>query len=73
MAADGPVYLRWRSERRAPEEERFEDADKALDAIEARWTSLQHQAPQLLDARRILMLTTAEIAAIVAEDLAGEG
>lgn len=70
MAVDGPVYLRWRAGRPAAEEERFETADDALDAIEARWSSLQHQAPQLLDGRRILMLSTAELAAVVAEGLA---
>jgi hypothetical protein len=70
MDVDGPVYLRWRAGRPAPEEERFETADDALDAIEARWSSLQHQVPQLLDARRILMLSTAELAAVVAEGLA---
>ena len=69
MAAEGPVYLRWRAGRPAPTEERFETADDALDAIEARWSSLQHQAPQLLDARRILMLSTAELAEAVAESL----
>lgn len=70
MAVDGPVYLRWRAGRPAPEEERFETADEALDAVEARWSSLQHHVPQLLDARRILMLSTAELAAVVAESLA---
>jgi hypothetical protein len=62
--------LRWRAGRPAPEEERFETADDALDAVEARWMSLQHQAPQLLDARRVLLLSTAELAGIVAESLA---
>jgi hypothetical protein len=69
MAAEGPVYLRWRAGRPAPIEERFETPDDALDAIEVRWSSLQHQAPQLLDARRILMLSTAELADAVAESL----
>lgn len=73
MTMHGPVFLRWRAGRPAPEEERFETADDALDAVEARWTSLQHQAPQLLDARRVLLLSTAELAAIVAEDLADGG
>jgi hypothetical protein len=40
MAAEGPVYLRWRAGRPAPMEERFETTDDALDAIEARWSSL---------------------------------
>lgn len=73
MAANGPVYLRWRAGRPAAEEERFASADEALDAVVARWESLQHQAPQLLDARRSLMLTTEEVTAIVTEELAGEG
>lgn len=73
MATEGPVYLRWRAGRPAPEEERFATADDALDAAGARWASLQHQAPQLLDARRVLLLSTAELAAIVAEDLADTG
>jgi hypothetical protein len=61
--------LRWRAGRPASIEERFETADDALDAVEARWPSLQHQAPQLLDARRILMLSTAELADAVADSL----
>lgn len=73
MAADGPVYLRWREGRPIPAEERFESADAALDAVVARWATLQHQAPQLLDARRILMLSTDEIASIANEELAGGG
>lgn len=70
MTAEGPVYLRWRAGRPLPEEERFETADGALDAVEARWETLRHQAPQLLDARRVLLLSTGELAAVVAEDLA---
>ncbi|MDO9711128.1 hypothetical protein [Paracraurococcus lichenis] len=71
MSVQGPVYLRWRAGRPLPEEERFETADDALDAVEARWESLQHQAPQLLDARRVLLLSTAELAAVVAESQEG--
>lgn len=73
MTTHGPVFLRWRAGRPAPEEERFETADDALDAAGARWESLQHQAPQLLDARRVLLLSTDELAAVVAEDLADGG
>lgn len=62
MSGTGPVYLRWREERPIPKEERFETLDAALDAVEARWETLQHQAPQILDARRILLLSTAELA-----------
>lgn len=69
MALDGPVYLRWRAGRPVAEEECFASTDGALDAVVARWSSLQHQVPQLLDARRILMLSTAELADIVTEEL----
>jgi hypothetical protein len=71
MAADNSVYLRWRAGRPAPAEERFATADDALDAVVARWATLQHQAPQLMDGQRRLMLTTAELLTIVAEELAG--
>ena len=72
MSLQGPVYLRWRAGRPLPEEARFETLDAALDAVEARWAELQHQAPQLLDARRILLLSTAELAAMAEEqDAAG--
>ncbi len=67
MSTTGPVYLRWREDRPIPKEERFEDLDAALDAVEARWDTLQHQAPQILDARRILMLSTAELAGMAEE------
>ena len=68
MSEQGPVYLRWRAGRPLPEEERFETLDAALDAVEARWAELQAQAPQLLDARRILLLSTAELAAMAEEE-----
>jgi hypothetical protein len=67
MSVQGPVHLRWRAGRPLPEEERFETLDAALDAVEARWAELQHQAPQLLDARRILLLSTAELVAMAEE------
>lgn len=70
MAADNSVYLRWREGRPAPIEERFATADEALDAVVARWATLQHQSPQLMDGRRRLMLTTAELVTIVDEELA---
>lgn len=58
----GPVYLRWREgTSKAPEVEQFATLDEALDAIEARWDTLKDQVPQVLDARRVLMLSTAEI------------
>ncbi|NOG71790.1 hypothetical protein [Roseicella sp. DB1501] len=68
MAAEGPVYLRWRAGRPAPEEERFDTLDAALDAVEARWESLQHQAPQILDTRRLLLLSTSELLEMAAEE-----
>ena len=71
MADQGPIYLRWRAGRPMPEQEQFETLDAALDAAEARWETLQHQAAQILDARRVLVLSTAELAAIVVESLAG--
>ncbi len=61
MSVQGPVYLRWRAGRPRPEEERFDTLDAALDAVEARWAALQHQAPQILDARRVLLHSTAEL------------
>ncbi|TDH59469.1 hypothetical protein E2C06_27250 [Dankookia rubra] len=73
MSLQGPVYLRWRAGRPLPEEARFETLDAALDAVEARWDELQHQAPQLLDARRILLLSTAELAAMAEEEAPSGG
>jgi hypothetical protein len=62
MSQTGPVYLRWRAAAApAPEVERFADLDTALDAVEARWTALRDQAPQILDARKVLLLSTEEL------------
>lgn len=62
MSGTGPVYLRWRTAgATAPELERFDDLDTALDAVEARWLALRDQAPQILDARRVLLLTTEQL------------
>lgn len=71
MTAQGPVTLRWNSGRPKPEEERFDDVDAALDAAVARWETLKDQAPQILDARRVLMLSTTEITEIAVEERAG--
>ena len=63
MSQTGPVYLRWRPDGTpAPEVERFDDLDAALDAVEARWPALRAQAPAILDARKVLLLSTAELA-----------
>lgn len=63
MSQTSPVYLRWRPEGTpAPEVERFDDLDAALDAVEARWATLRVQAPAILDARKVLLLSTAELA-----------
>lgn len=65
----GPVHLRWRDSGAAPQTEEFPDLDAALDAVEERWETLRHQAPQILDARRILLITTEQLeAAMVEED-----
>jgi hypothetical protein len=62
MDQQGPVFLRWRpAAAPAPELERFEDLDTALDALEARWAELRDLAPQVLDARRVLLLSTDEL------------
>ena len=73
MSPQGPVYLRWRAGRPRPEEERFDTLDAALDAVEARWAALQHQAPQVLDARRVLLFSTAELMGMWEEAEAAEG
>jgi hypothetical protein len=75
MSDTGPFYLRWRKPGSAkPELEPFDDLDAALDAVEARWETLQHQAPQILDARKILLISTDQLkAAMVEEDEAPDG
>jgi hypothetical protein len=57
--SQGPFYLRFRVENAPkPEIESFADLDAALDAVEARWATLRDQAPQILDARKVLVLST---------------
>ncbi len=73
MSVQGPVYLRWRAGRPRAEEERFDTLDAALDAVEARWAALRHRAPQILDGRRILLLSTAELTGMWEEAEAAEG
>jgi hypothetical protein len=68
MTNQGPVHLRWRASGAAPETETFADLDAALDAVEERWEELQHQAPQILDHRRILLISTEQLKAAIIED-----
>jgi hypothetical protein len=71
MSDTGPVYLRWRPAGggAAPEVEQFATLDAALDAVEARWESLQAEAPQILDARRVLLISTSDLLGMMeAED-----
>lgn len=73
MTTQGPVHLRWRSAGAAPETETFPDLDAALDAVEDRWESLQHQAPQILDHRRILLISTEQLKAAMVEEEEEDG
>lgn len=59
--AQGPYHLRYRAGGPAPVVESFADLDAALDAVEARWEVLRHQAVQVLDPRKLLLLSTAEL------------
>ena len=63
MTTHAPVHLRWRSAGAAPGSKTVPD----LDAVEARWETLQHQAPQMLDARRILLISTKQLKAAMVE------
>ncbi len=73
MTNPGPYYLRWNAGRPKPEEEAFPDLDAALDAVEARWETLQHQVPQIYDRRRVLAITTAELLAMAEDEAEGQG
>jgi len=68
MSQTGPVYLRWRENGPAPSEEKFADLDAALDAVEARWEELQHQAPQILSAHRVLLISTEDLRQAMVEE-----
>ncbi|MCX8135145.1 MAG: hypothetical protein N3D18_14435 [Roseococcus sp.] len=57
----GPYHLRYRTGAPAPVIESFATLDEALDAVEARWETLRQQAVQVLDPRRILLFSTAEL------------
>lgn len=71
MTDQGPVYLRWRTGRLMPAEERFDTLDAALDVVDARWATLRQLSPQILDARRVLLLSTTELVAMSDEEAAG--
>lgn len=68
MSDTGPVYLRTRQGGPAPTLEQFGSLDEALDAVEARWETLQHQVPQILDARRVLLVSTEDLMRMMAEE-----
>jgi hypothetical protein len=68
MGGNGPVYLRSRQAGPAPTLEQFPTLDAALDALEARWETLQHQVPQILDARKVLLVSTEDLQRMMAEE-----
>jgi hypothetical protein len=68
MTTQGPVHLRWRDSGAAPQTETFTDLDAALDAVEERWETLQHQAPQILDHRKILLISTDQLKDAMVEE-----
>lgn len=62
MSGTGPFFLRWRPDGAVkPLLEQFATLDDALDAAESRWETLRNQAPQLLDGRQVLIVTTEEM------------
>jgi hypothetical protein len=67
----GPVWLRRRGGGAEPLLESFPDLDAAVDAVVARWDELEHQAPQLLDGRKVLLASTEELRGIAEEERAG--
>jgi hypothetical protein len=73
MSGTGPFYLRSRAGGPAPTTEPFPTLDDALDAVEARWETLQHQVPQILDARRVLLVSTEDLARMMSEEDDPEG
>lgn len=62
----GPAWLRWREGGAAAQLERFETVDAALDAVEARWETLQHQSPAVLDHRKVLLASTEDLVRMMA-------
>lgn len=68
MTATGPFYLRSRQGGPAPVLEQFATLDDTLDAVEARWEALQHEVPQILDARRVLLVSTEELVRMMEEE-----
>lgn len=68
MSDTGPFYLRSRQGGPAPTLESFATLDDALDAVEARWETLQHQVPQILDARKVLLVSTEDLVRMMTEE-----
>ncbi len=64
----GPAWLRWMAGGPAPQLERFETLDAALDAVEARWETLRDQAPQVLDQRKVLVASTDDLVRMMTEE-----
>jgi hypothetical protein len=69
MSATGPFHLRSRQGGSpAPVLESFASLDDALDAVEARWETLQHEVPQILDGRKVLLVSTDELVRMMEEE-----
>lgn len=69
----GPVHLRWRGAGPAALSETFATLDEALDAVEARWEEIRAGAPQILDARRVLLISTADLEMMMTEEEEEDG
>jgi hypothetical protein len=70
IGGTGPVHLRWRPAGAgpAPVTETFDTLDAALDAVEARWEEIRAGAPQILDARRVLLVSTGDLERMMAAE-----
>jgi hypothetical protein len=68
LGKQGPVHLRWRGSGPAPVSETFATLDEALDAVESRWEEIRAGAPQILDARRVLLISTADLERMMEEE-----
>lgn len=63
----GPAWLRWRDGGAAPQIERFDTLDAALDAVEARWEALRDKSPAVLDSRKVLVASTDDLTRMMTE------